>query len=207
MRRLVGFVCLVACFFAGCSNESVVSQKRSGLVITNQSDHHVFVDYQSAIELFVEASGQGALSYQWKVSGGPYDGFVDILGATGSTYTKSVAERGDNGLVYLCVISDENGSTESMYMVVVVDKMPPVIVTQPEDESVSAGETIYLYAESDGTQPIDPVWKKNGVVIEGATSSLLEIDNALISDVGEYTCEMSNEWGSVVTRIATVGVK
>lgn len=208
MRRLVGFAAIVVCFLAGCSTSDFISsQKRDGVVITNQSDHHVFVDYHSSMLLFVEASGQGELSYQWKVSNGPYGEFVDVIGATGATYTKSSVEREDNGMVYLCVVSDDNGSVESGYMIIMVDKVPPIMVTQPEDVSVNIGETIYLYAESDGSQPIDPVWKKNGIAIEGATSSLLQIDNASIFDAGEYTCEMSNEWGSVVTRVAIVEVK
>lgn len=185
-------------------NKMISVSRNGGPVITNQSDHHVFVDYLSSMSIFVDAEGDGQLTYQWQVE--TENGFVDIPGATSNTFSKDVVNRDDNNKVYICQVSDQTGTTQSNYIIVIVDKIPPIIVTQPENVTVNIGETIYLYAEGSGTESLNPVWKKNDVAIEGATSSLLQIDNAQLSDSGHYTCEISNDYGSVITNTVYVTV-
>lgn len=175
------------------------------LVITNQSEHHVFIDYNQPISLFVEANGEGELSYQWKISDENGD-FVDVLGATSTTFSKPSAELEDHGKMYVCVVADASTSVESNYMITMIDKIPPVMVVQPEDVTINVGETLNLYSEAAGTEPLNPVWKKNGIEIPEATSNLLEISNVQLSDAGQYTCEISNDFGAVISNTITVTV-
>lgn len=174
-------------------------------MITNQSEHHVFIDYNQPISLFVEANGEGELSYQWKISNENGD-FVDVLGATSATFSKPLAELEDHGKMFVCVVTDASTSIESNYMITMIDKIPPVMVVQPEDVTINVGETLDLYSEATGTEPLNPVWKKNGIEIPEATSNLLEISNVQLSDAGQYTCEISNDFGVVTSNTITVTV-
>ena len=50
------------------------------------------------------------------------------------------------------------------------------------------------------------VWRKNGVVISGQTSSTLTISNASTTDIGVYSCTPSNSRGSFNGSSTTVSV-
>ncbi|MCL9981247.1 MAG: T9SS type A sorting domain-containing protein [Bacteroidia bacterium] len=49
-------------------------------------------------------------------------------------------------------------------------------------------------------------WKKNGTNISGATSSTYSISNPVASDNGAYTCEVTNNYGSILTDPAYLNI-
>lgn len=53
----------------------------------------------------VAATGT-AVSYQWQIDRNDGNGFVNITGATGATYTTGVTDRDCNGFKYRCVLSN-----------------------------------------------------------------------------------------------------
>ena len=57
----------------------------------------------------VAATGT-AVSYQWQIDRNDGNGFVNITGATGETYTTGVTDRACNGFKYQCVLSNAAGS-------------------------------------------------------------------------------------------------
>lgn len=56
----------------------------------------------------VAATGT-AVIYQWQIDRNDGNGFVNINGATGATYTTGVTDRGCNGFKYQCVLSNAAG--------------------------------------------------------------------------------------------------
>ena len=56
----------------------------------------------------VAATGT-AVIYQWQIDRNDGNGFVDITGATGATYTTGVTDRACNGFKYQCVLSNAAG--------------------------------------------------------------------------------------------------
>ena len=49
-------------------------------------------------------------------------------------------------------------------------------------------------------------WKRNGRSIQGETSSSYRIENTKMEYEGEYQCDVSNDAGSVLTKVAKLSV-
>jgi hypothetical protein len=212
MRSLIVFSLFLVTALS-CSNQSspttltTITNSYGGNMptITSQTEHHYFVDYQQPLSIFVVAEGVGSLSYQWRVLN-EEGSFVNIPGATSSVFSKTSAEREDNSVMYYCVVNDTRGSVRSGYIITIVDKVPPIIIVQPEDVTVNVGEMLEICADASGSTPLSPVWKKNGVEIPNETSSCIFIESAQFSDTGSYVCEISNDYGTVTSSTAVVKV-
>jgi hypothetical protein len=81
----------------------------------------------------------------------------------------------------------------------------PVITSQPQSVSVTAGATVTLSATASGNG-LSYQWYKNGTVIAGAGSSSYSISSSATTDSGSYTMTVSNVAGSATTSAATVTV-
>ncbi|MFN8289736.1 MAG: zinc-dependent metalloprotease family protein [Chitinophagaceae bacterium] len=84
----------------------------------------------------VIASGSG-LSYQWQKSTDGGTTWINIGGATSTSYTIASAQPADAGQ-YRCVVSSLCGSTNSNAATLTVNT-PPAITTQPADITLCAG--------------------------------------------------------------------
>ena len=60
------------------------------------------------------------VTYQWQIDRNDGNGFVNITGATGATYTTGVTDRDCNGFKYRCVISNAAGSATTDTVVLTV---------------------------------------------------------------------------------------
>ncbi len=60
------------------------------------------------------------VTYQWQIDRNDGNGFVDITGATGATYTTGVTDRDCNGFKYQCVLSNAAGSVTTDTVVLTV---------------------------------------------------------------------------------------
>ena len=82
----------------------------------------------------------------------------------------------------------------------------PMITDQPDSISVPEGGTATF--ELDGTADPEPTfqWRKDGVAINGATSSTLTITSVSPSDAGDYTVVITNSAGSATSAAATLTV-
>lgn len=80
----------------------------------------------------------------------------------------------------------------------------PVIVTQPQSQSASAGMNITFTVTANGTPPLAYQWRFNGAAIPGATSSSYTIFNAQGIHAGSYTVTISNQVGVVTSAPATL---
>ena len=164
-------------------------------VITSQP-----VSYQltAGDTLVLTIAATNAVSYQWKKAG------ADIVGATHAVYTKAggVLADADN---YTCVVTNANGSVTSDPATISVIGSAPVITTQPADVTVTAGNPFNLSVVATGPQ-LAYQWKKGGVVIAGANSSIYSNGAAASGDAGSYICEITNPWGNIATTAAIVTV-
>lgn len=90
--------------------------------------------------------------------------------------------------------------------------LPPEISSQPQGQTVEAGNTVTLSVNVGGIGPFSYVWKKgtttvvNDGRISGATTGTLNITNAVVGDSGNYTVEVTNAGGTTVSNIAAVTV-
>jgi hypothetical protein len=82
----------------------------------------------------------------------------------------------------------------------------PVILNQPQDQSLNLGDTISLSVTTDGSTSVAYQWKKDGVAIAGASGPVLVITSIGLTDAGSYTCSVSNLYGTSTSATATVAI-
>lgn len=166
------------------------------LTITSQPQN-VAVPLNGTASFSVAATGSGTLTYQW------FNGKGQILnGRTESTFTRSYVGAADS---YYVVVSDYFGSVTSDTALLTIDYgTVPVFTTQPSDCVFAFGDFGGLACATTGAPPFSYQWYKNGVEISGATGQQLSFSPVTASDLGKYKVRVTNSYGSVVSREATV---
>ena len=129
----------------------------------------------------LNANTGSGLTYQWKKNG------VNISGATSSTYAATTTGS------YSVVISKGIGCTDtSMPINVTVNNLPNNTITSNGSTNICQGSFIELIANTGSGLTYQ--WKKNGVNISGATSSMYSA-----TTTGSYTVLITNSNGCFST--------
>ena len=85
--------------------------------------------------------------------------------------------------------------------------VPPSIVTQPNSQTITAGQTATFSVTASGTAPLGYQWQKNGAAISGANSASYTTQATTAADNGaKFTVLVSNSAGSVTSSAATLTV-
>ena len=147
----------------------------------------------------VDAGGSPGLAYQWRKDG------MGIAGATSSVYAKSNLQLADSG-AYDCVISNAYGTVTSEAAALGV-KIPLLISEQPGNLVVVQGNPAVFGVATEGSQPMRYQWRRDGVMIAGATMSTLALSGASTNDVGGYDIVVENSYMVVTSMVATLVVK
>jgi Cellulase (glycosyl hydrolase family 5)/Divergent InlB B-repeat domain/Carboxypeptidase regulatory-like domain/Immunoglobulin domain len=71
-------------------------------------------------------------------------------------------------------------------------KVAPGITTQPQSQTVTAGQSVTFSVTTTGTAPLSYQWSIGGTAISGATSASYSISNAQAANAGTYTVTVSN---------------
>jgi outer membrane protein assembly factor BamB len=80
----------------------------------------------------------------------------------------------------------------------------PKIVNAPASQLVSQGTDVALHVEASGNIPLRYQWRFNGQNIAGATKATLLLENVQPGKAGDYSVEVRNSLGKVVTPEARV---
>ena len=99
-----------------------------------------------------------------------------------------------------------NGA-EAIGIVQVEDVPPPAITSQPNGTTSFDGESFALSVEASGQGPFEYQWNKDGVAIEGATSSALEFSDVSDQDNGNYTVTITSPTGSTTSNVASISIQ
>jgi hypothetical protein len=181
----VAIACLCLAFTASA---------QEGPVITGPPQDQV-APPGATVVFTVIAQGTGVLFYQWLKDGFP------IFGATASTLVLDNVTLNDAG-VYSVVVTDGLGLMASAAATLTVtgqEPEGPVIMTQPESQTVPPGGTAIFIVFAQGTGALTYQWAKDGVGIFGATESTLVIENVTLIEAGTYTVVVTDETGQSVT--------
>jgi sugar lactone lactonase YvrE len=154
----------------------------------------------------VTASGTAPLAYQWLKGG------VDILLATGSSYSIASAQAGDAGS-YSVRVTNAFGSVTSAAATLVVDALPPApaITIQPVATPVVSGRNVSFLVAASGSTAYQwqvstnggTTWTQvaNDSTYSGATTATLTIRNAPASLNGQlYRAVALNAGGSTASN-------
>lgn len=92
-------------------------------------------------------------------------------------------------------------------MVGVNSTLPPSIVVHPVSQEVEERGAVQFVVGVNGTGPFSYQWRRNGVVIPGATGNTLSLSNVAVSDFGDYDVVVSNGAGSATSETARLNQK
>jgi len=82
----------------------------------------------------------------------------------------------------------------------------PTIITQPQSQTVLAGQNVTFSVEATGTAPLFYQWRRNGLGLPGATGPSLTIFNVQSTNAGSYSVIVSNLAGSRISSNAVLQV-
>jgi hypothetical protein len=141
----------------------------------------------------VSVTGTPPFGYRWRRNGVT----VAPFGVGTDTLVISNVQTNDAG-TYDCIVTNTANlvpgirSSNAVLTVVGPTNEPPVIVQQPESQTVVTGGTAVFRVDVTGTPPLSYRWRKDGVPINGGTSATLVVSNAQSSNAGVYTVLITN---------------
>ena len=166
-------------------------------VITNQPGN-LLVNEGGVAQFSVTATGNPVPTFQWK------KGDQEINGATSSVLNFPSAQTSDAG-TYTVVVSNEAGSVTSDPSILTVVR-PPVITADPAGGSFDPGAQVLFSVTVDGSPPYAYQWTKDGVDIDGASGSTLQLSQLEPDDAGAYAVRVSNNAGNATSAAADLAI-
>ena len=84
---------------------------------------------------------------------------------------------------------------------------PPFLLSHPVSQSVAVGDTATFSVAAIGDLPLSYSWFLNGLPIPGATNNTFATNNLPLAASGsQFSCLVSNFWGTMTSRLATLTV-
>ena len=140
-------------------------------------------------------TASNALTYQWQSWNG-ITTWNNIAGATASTYTLNSVTTSLNTFSYRVIVNGLCTQVTSTHASVYVNPLPMIALVASRPPILLPGQFVTITAQvSPGGGTF--VWRKNGVVIAGATGSSLA--NLSVDDIGTYQCTYTDPNGCVST--------
>jgi hypothetical protein len=146
---------------------------------------------------YYQINGPG-LSFQWLFNG------TNLSGATNAFLALPSVQAGQAG-TYTVVASNAFGSVTSSNAVLEVNLIP-IILAQPTNQMVVAGQTAAFSVLAEGPVPLQYQWTFDGTNIAGATNSALAFSNALPSEAGTYAVILGTEPNVTVSSNAVLSL-
>ena len=180
------------------SNAATLSVNVPPSITTQPASRTVTAGQTAAFS--VAATGTATLNYQWSKNG------TAISGATSPTYTTPATTNTDNGSQFSVTITNTVGTVTSNTATLTVS-VPPVVTSQPANQTVTSGQTATFSVTATGTGTLSYQWKKNGTTIGGATSASYMTPATTGSDNGSlFTVTVTDTVGSITSNSATLTV-
>jgi hypothetical protein len=150
----------------------------------------------------VSASSRWPLSYQWYYNG------TSINGARSPSYSISSVQKGNSGKYY-CAVSNSGGTVNSSQAALNV-QYPPVITTQPVNQTVPGNSKAALTVGVDANPSATYQWLFNGTNltdggrISGSQSNKLTLTDFQKGDAGSYSVVARNGYGVVTSPSSAI---
>lgn len=170
--------------------------------ITNQPQSQSVVAGQN-VTFSVTAGGTAPLGYQWY-----FNTNTALAGATNSLLTLNNVQTNNSG-GYSVIVTNIAGSVSSAVALLTVSNLlaAPTISTQPQSQSVAAGQSVSFNVVANGTLPLSYQWFYNtNTARPNATNASLTLNNVTTNDAGGYAVLVTNTLGSVTSMVASLTV-
>ncbi|MDB6016774.1 MAG: Immunoglobulin I-set domain protein [Pedosphaera sp.] len=149
------------------------------------------------VSFSVSATGTAPFSYQWLFNG------TNLNGATSATLNLNNVQLSNAGTYSVVVTSSYGPAATSSNAIL---SFPPIILTQPQSQTVDVGGNVSFSVAASGTPPPSYQWQLNGTTIDGATNTTLNLTNVQASDAGGYSAMVSNVGGSTNSDAAVLTI-
>ena len=152
--------------------------------------------------LRVTVRGQRPIGFRW------YRNDVLIPDAMSDTYVLPPVTSADQGALYSVTAWNIGGEAMALWPLA-VDESPPIIQTQPQDQSVPLGESVFLSVVATSLSEVPTYqWYRDGVSLVGETQANLFLQRIVASDVAaHFHVVVTNRFGSVTSRDAQLSVR
>lgn len=162
----------------------------------------------------VVATGTPSPTLQWQLSTNAGSSFVDIAGATASSYTTAATGASDNGNQYRVIATNTAGSAASnAAALTVTTPSAPSFTTHPVNVTITAGQNAQFTVAVSGTPTPTLQWQLstdnggNWSNITGETGTVFNVTGAALSNNGrQFRAVASNSAGAVNSNAAILTV-
>jgi hypothetical protein len=161
------------------------------------------VHFGQSAQFASTAIGTGPLTFQWQFNGSNLTDNARISGSQSSTLTIAGAQLSDAG-TYLLVVTNVFSATSAGAVLTVL--VPPLITTQPTNQTVLPGSSATFTVTATGTAPLSYKWYFNSTVLTNATNATLALNNVQTTNAGIYYAVVSNAAGSVTSSYVALRV-
>ena len=134
-----------------------------------------------------------------------------ILNGSNGTITGTPTAAGNYTISILAYerangMGDAFGPTQIGFIITAGAASAPAITVQPSSQAVTAGGSVTLSVVATGSPAPTYQWRKDGVLVPGATAATLALANVQPGDAGLYTVVVANTIGLVTSSAATLTV-
>lgn len=179
-----------------------------GQTFINDGNWHFFTGiYDGSANTYVYIDGvPDGTNTAGGVAGDP--GADMLIGGVGD-YIPSRLFKGSVAQVAVFTNALTAGQIQSLYY---AGEVVPAIDLQPQDVSIGLGDSTSLITKAAGNPTLHYQWYQgttkltDGGDISGSTSTTLAINNAQLSDGGNYTVVVTNNFGSATSAVAVVTI-
>ena len=172
--------------------------------ITEQPEHELYIQSGDTLKLNCKGHSILPLTYVWKRNN------KTIPFATSGNLVIQNMEISHLG-VYQCEVRNAVGLTKSHQSIVYVYKIPSFIEHPKSVSTIQYNDTYFICDVSAYPVPVyDWFFRPNATatwsIIKNEKRSLLYITNATYANEGQYHCNSSNDFGSIVSQLANLTV-
>ena len=184
---------VLSIYLAGGAGKCLPNQQ-APVIVVQPTNMNAAVGSLATFNVLV--SGSQPLNYQWLVNG------ASLAGATNASLVLTNITLQQSGNHYSVLISNLVGSVVSSnaMLTVYVPVFPPLITSQSANQVVLLGDTATFYVTATGSPPLSYSWKRNGLLITGATNPIYTISATQLTDSGsKFNCLVTNASGFAVS--------
>lgn len=128
-------------------------------------------------------------------------GYTNVISLVSGETIDFLVGRGQDGRLYGSGLKIKATLTR-----IETNAAPPVILAQPQSQTVVPGSSATFVVTAGGTPPLSYQWWMNGGALASATNSTLALNNVQPAQAGDYRVMVANAAGSVTSAVATLTV-